>query len=108
VEQEPAILVGLRQGLKLLHQLAGEVGASIPTSRLEDWGANRGPPLQGDLQGRAAVEDGRLRRWQRLRPLKKVLAHGLEGILLVTLHGHAAGIGRYACAEGVADSLALS
>jgi hypothetical protein len=35
-------------------------------------------------------------------------AQGVEGVLPVNLYCHAAGVGRYACAEGVASNLAPS
>jgi hypothetical protein len=38
VEQEPAVLVGQWQGLQLLHQLAGKMGAGIRASLSEDCG----------------------------------------------------------------------
>jgi hypothetical protein len=51
VGQNRAVLVGQRQGLQLLHQLAGEVGACTRASRLEDWGADRGPRCKETFGG---------------------------------------------------------
>jgi hypothetical protein len=74
LEQEPAaaVLVGQRQGLQLLHQLAGEVGASIRTSPLEHRGANWDPSCKETFSGVLVVQDGQLQWWQRLRPMSRL------------------------------------
>jgi hypothetical protein len=51
MEQEPVVLVAQLQGLRLLHQVASKVGASIRESRLEDWGADPGPSGKETFRG---------------------------------------------------------
>jgi hypothetical protein len=51
VEQETAVLVGQWQGLQLLHQLAGKIGAGIHASPSEDCGDNRGPCRKETFRG---------------------------------------------------------
>jgi hypothetical protein len=48
---EPSCLVGQRQGLELLHQLAGKVDAGIRASRFEDWDADRFPRRKLTFRG---------------------------------------------------------
>jgi hypothetical protein len=51
VEQKQAVWVRQLQCLQLVHQLAGAVGTGIRSSRLEGWGAHRGPRREESVWG---------------------------------------------------------